>query len=529
MTNFHVVGAAINTGECRSVEAFWNLIKTSQVSISDFSDKYKDLDSDIICKKNLVCNVDLFDHNFFDLSYKDACKIDPQLRQLLLLAREALADGGISDYDEPKNISVYASVNHNTYYSYLENSSIESPGFFLDRSFNDPGFYAGRIAYHLNLSGAAVNINTACSSSLVALNNALMDLEFNNRDAVLVIGANITFPKELGYRAKKGMIYSLSGEYLPLTDQADGIVEGDGVVALLIKRSVCESGKTYGTIVSSYVNSDGNDKFNFFSPSPEGVKDVIRTCLNKADLKLTDLSFIECHGTGTKAGDIIEIEALDTLLKSTDSPINQLYIHSVKANFGHLLHVSGLLGVLKACLVTKFGYLPAQIHHHNGSFEHFTSRTDLLCNTEPVELEGQTLMGGITGLGMAGTNAHIIISNSVDKFFSLKTTADITWDMRNCWYSDDIIYPNQSYLQKNDRSEVFISLEIVLKNFVQDYLEDDITEESLWDIHLDDFDSFTLLTLSESIEKLIGKRIDYGELISCLTLSDVKNKYGNGK
>lgn len=60
---------------------------------------------------------------------------------------------------------------------------------------------------------------------------------------------------------------------------------------------------------------------------------------------------MECHGTGTPAGDPIEVEAISCVFKKSSE--DSLLIRSVKTNLGQRDAFSGLSGIRKAVLALK--------------------------------------------------------------------------------------------------------------------------------------------------------------------------------
>ena len=91
-------------------------------------------------------------------------------------------------------------------------------------------------------------------------------------------------------------------------------------------------------------------------PSADGQEAVIRKAMARGGVEPDDITYIECHGTGTKVGDAIEVEALSRVFRRTlDRP---LIIGSVKSNVGHSEAASGIAGVLKATLALETGLIP---------------------------------------------------------------------------------------------------------------------------------------------------------------------------
>jgi acyl transferase domain-containing protein len=76
----------------------------------------------------------------------------------------------------------------------------------------------------------------------------------------------------------------------------------------------------------------------------------------KANLSPDDIAYLECHGTGTKVGDAIEVEGATRVFNR--GPDNRLIIGSVKSNVGHSEAASGIAGVIKATLAIEHGQIP---------------------------------------------------------------------------------------------------------------------------------------------------------------------------
>jgi acyl transferase domain-containing protein len=86
-------------------------------------------------------------------------------------------------------------------------------------------------------------------------------------------------------------------------------------------------------------------------PSQDGQEKVIRKAMDKAGLSSEDIDYVECHGTGTKFGDAIEVEALCRVFQRP--PERPLVISSVKTNVGHSGAASGISSVIKATLALE--------------------------------------------------------------------------------------------------------------------------------------------------------------------------------
>ena len=76
----------------------------------------------------------------------------------------------------------------------------------------------------------------------------------------------------------------------------------------------------------------------------------------KSGLDPDDISYIECHGTGTKVGDAIEVDALSRVFNRVSK--QPLVIGSVKSNVGHSEAASAISSVIKSILAIERGQIP---------------------------------------------------------------------------------------------------------------------------------------------------------------------------
>ena len=78
--------------------------------------------------------------------------------------------------------------------------------------------------------------------------------------------------------------------------------------------------------------------------------------MSRAAVDQNDITYIECHGTGTKVGDAIEVEALSRVFQRT--PEDPLFIGAVKSNVGHSEAASGISSVIKTTMALERGQIP---------------------------------------------------------------------------------------------------------------------------------------------------------------------------
>ena len=107
-----------------------------------------------------------------------------------------------------------------------------------------------------------------------------------------------------------------------------------------------------GIIRNTGVNQDGKTS-GITLPSRQAQETLIQTVYDKAGLNPLDTSYVECHGTGTPAGDPLETAAISHVFGRGRSHHQPLHIGSVKTNIGHLEGASGVAGIIKSILMLE--------------------------------------------------------------------------------------------------------------------------------------------------------------------------------
>lgn len=110
-----------------------------------------------------------------------------------------------------------------------------------------------------------------------------------------------------------------------------------------------------------------NKKSGITLPSKEAQVANIKSVYAKAGLDFDQTAYVECHGTGTQAGDWRELKAISETLAACRSPENPIVVGSVKPNIGHLEGAAGVAGMIKGVLVLERGKIPPNINFEHGN------------------------------------------------------------------------------------------------------------------------------------------------------------------
>ena len=343
--------------------------------------------------------IDEFDARFFNISPREAELMDPRQRLLLQEMWHALEDAGLSSADlTDKRIGVYVGAEDSGYLSRLE---ADTP-----ITANHSGVLASRLSYFLDLRGPVLAINTACSSGLVALHEAWLSLRAGECDVAVVAGAHvITHPGAFDAMADAGML-SGSGCCSAFGAAADGMVPGEAVAVVVLQRGGVP-GRSYGSVVASGVNYDGRTN-GITAPSGSAQVDLLSGVYGVGGVDPGSVSHVMAHGTGTRLGDPVEVNALGVVFGG-GVPVA---LSSVKSCLGHAQAASGLVSLIAVLLEMRFGVLVPSLNV--GELNPFVAWDELGLEVvdrcrEWGDVGGVLRRAGVSSFGISGTNAHVVV------------------------------------------------------------------------------------------------------------------------
>ena len=363
---------------------------------------------------------EMFDGEFFGFGPKEAAIMDPQHRQFLEVAWEALENAGHPPEKFAGAIGVYAGCGMGSYFYFNLCSNpdlVESTGMFLLRhTGNDKDFLSTRVSHILDLKGPSINIQTACSTSLVAVHFAAQALLSGECDMALAGGVTIELPQGRGYLFKEGEILSPDGHCHAFDHRAQGTVFGSGAGIVVLRRladAIADGDHIWAVIKGTAVNNDGADKAGYLAPSVGGQARAIAEAHAVAGVTADTIGYVECHGTGTYLGDPIEVAALTAAFRETTEARGFCRIGSVKTNIGHLDTAAGVASLIKAALALHHRQIPPSLGFEspNPAIDFETSPFQVNARLTAWDTEAPR-RAGVNSLGVGGTNAHAVLEEA---------------------------------------------------------------------------------------------------------------------
>ena len=127
-------------------------------------------------------------------------------------------------------------------------------------------------------------------------------------------------------------------------ERANGYCRSETINAIVLQKT-----GGYVRIVFYGINSNGTTEQGITFPNVEKQIELFESVCSQFNIDKNKIEYIEAHGTGTTAGDNVEITALD---KVYGNPNKCVYLGSVKSSIGHAEGASGLNSIIK-CLMNK--------------------------------------------------------------------------------------------------------------------------------------------------------------------------------
>ncbi len=266
---------------------------------------------------------------------------------------------------------------------------------------------SGHVSINHNFRGPNHAVVTACSTGAHAIGDAARLIALDDADVMLAGGAESAIGR-LGY-AGFSACRALSTNFNDTPERAsrpydrdrDGFVmgEGAGVVVLEEYEHAKKRGaRIYGEVIGYGLSGDA---YHITSPAPDGSGGfrAMQAAVKRAGIDLSEIGYVNAHGTSTPVGDEIELRAVERLFGAAAAG---LQMSSTKSAIGHLLGAAGSVEAIFCLLAMRDGILPPTINLENPSVE---TEIDLLPNQAK---EAKVSIALSNSFGFGGTNASLI-------------------------------------------------------------------------------------------------------------------------
>lgn len=237
--------------------------------------------------------------------------------------------------------------------------------FFIPKMIAD--ICSGHISIRYNFRGPNFTTVSACASSTNALIDAFNYIRMGKADVMISGGseAAITEAGVGGFNAMHALSErndSPETASRPFDLNRDGFILGEGAGAVILEEyehAKKRGAKIYAEVVGGGMSADAH---HITAPHPEGLGalNVMKNALNDAGMDVSEIDYINVHGTSTPLGDIAESKAIIGVFGDHAYKLN---ISSTKSMIGHLLGAAGAVEAIASILAIKENIIPPTINH----------------------------------------------------------------------------------------------------------------------------------------------------------------------
>jgi len=311
----------------------------------------------------------------------------------------ALRASGVAEQDIPmiveKMKSAYVGWNENSFPGLLGN------------------VISGRITNRFDLGGINSVVDAACAASLSAIKMSLSELVEGRCDMMLTGGVDTDNSPFMYMSFSKTPAFSKSGNISPFSDKADGMIIGEGLGMLVLKRledAERDGDQIYAVIKGVGTSSDGRFK-SVYAPRPSGQALAMNRAYEDAGYDAKTVGLLEAHGTGTGAGDPTEFTSMQMVFGANNPQKQHIALGSVKSQIGHTKAAAGAAGIIKSVLALHHKVLPPTINVEQPNSKFDIEESAIYINTEarPWLKNGHPRRSSVSAFGFGGINVHIAL------------------------------------------------------------------------------------------------------------------------
>jgi 3-oxoacyl-[acyl-carrier-protein] synthase II len=226
---------------------------------------------------------------------------------------------------------------------------------------------SGLVSMYLNLRGPNFATCSACATANHAIGEAWRTIKMGDANVMFAGGAEATIvPIGIGgfcaMRAMSTRNDAPQKASRPFDKERDGFVMGEGSGIVVLEE--LEHAKARGAKIYAELAGYGNtaDAHHLTAPSPggEGASRCMKAALRNGGLNLTDITYVNAHGTSTPQGDIAETQAIKSVFGDY---ARKLMVSSTKGATGHMLGAAGAVETIVCVKAIETDTVPPTINY----------------------------------------------------------------------------------------------------------------------------------------------------------------------
>ena len=271
---------------------------------------------------------------------------------------------------------------------------------------------SGQVSIRYGFKGPNHSVVTACSTGAHAIGDASRIIKYGDADVMIAGGAEAACCRigMAGFAAARALSTNFndqpSSSSRPWDQQRDGFVmgEGAGVVVLEERNHALARGAKIYAEIKGYGMSGDAHHITAPADNGDGGFRAMESALTDANIKNSEIDYINAHGTSTPLGDMIELKAIGRLLGDN---LSKTSISSTKSATGHLLGAAGAIEAIFSILSIVNQVVPPTNNLNNPDEK--SVGFDLV----PIKAKKRIIKNVLSNsFGFGGTNASLLFGSS---------------------------------------------------------------------------------------------------------------------
>ena len=363
-----ITGLGVIAPNGSDLAGFWQTIVAGRSAAGPLT-RFDALDSPV----QIACEVRDFSATDF-MEAKAAKRLDRSIHFSVAAAIKALKDSGakIGDINPTRVGSVEGtSVAHLGAAAKAE-SAYQLRGFKGISMFQMLNGYTGggssEVATELGIKGHAVTLSSGSASGNDVMGYAAMMIRDDEADLMVVGGAEAPIqPLVWGAFCQSKVMTRATGDpaaaMKPFDVSRDGFVLGEGagfVVMEELGHALSRNARIYAEVAG---HGRACEAYHPVAPEPggAGVISAINSALKRSRMKISDVDYINCHGTATEPSDLAESRAIKSVFGKY---AHRLACSSTKPVTGHLMAAAGAVETIVTALSVFHQVIPPTANLH---------------------------------------------------------------------------------------------------------------------------------------------------------------------
>lgn len=227
-----------------------------------------------------------------------------------------------------------------------------------------PNGAAGLVGIDHGAKGPALSVASACASGQDGIGTAWLMLKAGLIDAAIAGAAEAAITKTAvaAFDRMQAMSRRTEGTPSPFDKHRDGLVIGEGSAVMILETESHAKARKANILAELAGYSSSADAYHITAPHAEGIggSQAIRNALGTAGINVTEVDYINAHGTGTVLNDLSETRAIKTVF---GEHAYSVAISSTKSMTGHMMGATGALEALACVLAIREGIIPPTINY----------------------------------------------------------------------------------------------------------------------------------------------------------------------